>query len=344
MKNYANRYMATCAPGLEFVLAGEIADVFKHANNLSQARGKVTFDYTPSDMDVNAVRCADNLYKLYRVFDVGPHKTDLGDIGSSVRDMDFGMGGQSVYRVEVSASRSGRQTYSRYDVAAQIEKSLISTGRFAPGDHINHDLAVRADVADGSCYVYKQLTSAETRFRGGAFQSVPGGIRPSLAHCLVRLNNPEKRDIFYDPFCGAGTIPFERSYYKCGKIFASDYDGGVLGIARQNLGQSAVVFSADAAAMRLKAHSVNKVVTNMPWGRQVKVGDIGGLYRAFFAGLGRILTSDGAAVILTDQVSITEGLCEELGLSCSCIAQLSLHGLHPVVFVIQIEPPTSLRA
>jgi len=218
-------------------------------------------------------------------------------------------------------------------VEKYVEGGLISTGRYAKGDNKNHDMAVRIDIIEGSCAVYKQISPSQMRFRGN-FYSAPGGIRPPVAHCLVRLSQPKSSDVFYDPFCGAGTIAFERSYYKSKKIYASDYDNNAVETARMNLKQHAVVFSIDATKSKMKGHSVNIVITNMPWGRQVSVGNIYELYLGFVNELKRILTLDGKAIILTDRASIIEGICTETGLNCSRLAELSLHGLHPIVFAL----------
>ena len=333
MKKYSNRYMATCVPGMEFVAADEIKEVIKNINNLSVTRGKVIFDrYQLADF--NNLKCIDNLYKLYRTFFVGSRKADLLEIGRYLKDIDFDMSGKAPSRIIVSAGRSGKHTYSRYDISNQVENILVSTGNFIIGDNLNHDLAVRVDIIDNSCVIYKQLTHSEMRFRGDNFNTAQGGIRPPLAHCLVRLSQPKNDDIFYDPFCGAGTIPFERLNYKSKKIFASDYNNDVLEIARRNLSKSVIVFCADAVKSNMKDNSVDKIVTNMPWGKQIAVENIDILYLDFLKEVKRILTVNGKAVILTDQTVITENLCNELELNCSRITELSLHGLHPVVFMI----------
>lgn len=337
MKNYSNRYMATCVPGIGSVAADEIREVLKNINNISVSRGKVIFDYLSGDIDYNNLKCVDNLYKLFRVFTVGRHKADLAGIEKYVKDIDFEMNEeyQLPLKVIVSASRSGKHTYSRYDAAKQIENILVSTGKFITGDNTNHDLAVRVDILGDNCAIYKQLTISQMRFRGDDFHSARGGIRPSIAHCLVRLSQPKNDDIFYDPFCGAGTIPFERAFYKSKKIFASDYNSDVLEIARKNLNKSIIVFLADAAKSNMKNNSVNKIVTNMPWGKQIKVDNIDKLYLDFLREVKRILSVDGIAVILTDQVELIENLCGELELNCTRVTELSLHGLHPVIFMIK---------
>ena len=334
VRNYLNRYMATCVPGMEFVVVDEIKEIYKIINNISIKRGKVIFDCLTVDANCDRLRCIDNLYKLFRVFLVGRHKADLTDIGARVTDIDFETDSKAKCSIIVSASRSGKHTYSRYDVAYQIGRALVDTGRYVLGDNANHELAIRADIADDSCSIYKQLTSSQLRFRGEFF-SAPGGLRPPIAHCLVRLSKPKSDDVFYDPFCGAGTIAYERSYFKSKKIYASDLNSDVLNIAKSNLKQSAIIFSADATRSMMKDRSVSTVVTNLPWGKQIAVEDIYHLYFCFLKELKRILIANGKAIILTDQVFIITSLCDELGTQCTQMTELSLHGLHPMVFMLQ---------
>jgi 23S rRNA G2445 N2-methylase RlmL len=333
MKTYQNRYMATCVPGFEFAVAEEIVNVLISVNNLEKKRGKVIFDCAEMPKDYNRLRCIDNLYKLHRIFNVGSHKADLAEIGTNVSDTEFGLDFGMPPRVIVSASRSGKHSYSRYDVSAQVESSLVSSGKYLLGESKEHDAAIRVDIDDDVCVVYRQLTASRLRFRG-EFNSVPGGIRPPLAHCLVRLSGPKSGDVFYDPFCGAGTIAFERAYYGSKKIFASDVNDDVVEIAKANLGQSAIVFAADAAKTKMKDNSVDAVVTNMPWGRQINVDDIGGLYRDFFIELKRILAPSGKAILLTDKDALIESISNETGFKCDRVTRLSLHGLNPSVFLI----------
>ena len=396
VKKFSNRYMATCAPGLEFVVADEIReatglkignDGFCNITILTQTRGKVAFDCAPPGIDPQKLRCIDNLYIHYCSFPIGGHKDDLSIIGKKIADIDFTRGIAHInsangiappYRVAVSASRRGKQTYSRHDIARRALESLIETGGYIDGGGcgggdggglrdsedgaagggrseketapINYDIAIRIDALGDTCSIYSQMTTPQARFRGAAFQTAPGGIRPPVAHCLVRLSNPRGNDVFYDPFCGAGTIAYERAWYKSKRIFASDIDAGALEKARANLGfaadvfhnntadafhdSAAIVFPADAVKTMMKNNSVDAVVTNMPWGKQVPVGDIEDLYKDFFIELRRILKPRGRAVLLSDRLDLVEDSCRQATLKCDRAATLSLHGLHPAIFIV----------
>ena len=335
-KNNKNKYMATCVPGAEEILKDEISILIPEKNTLYFERGKVFFRSDFGLDDLLKLRCADNIYRVLNRFRIGQHKKDLSNFHKNISQTDdhdlFGDTGNK--RIIVSASRSGRHTYSRYDLSDTAMEALLATNQFEMGDEKNHDFAFRIDVKDEICLFSVQLTPAEFRFRRENFYSSKGGIRPSVAHCLVRVSEPKNHDVFYDPFCGAGTIVHERSSYKYKKIFASDIDPEILDIARQNLGNGIILFQADAVCTKIKNNSIDTVVTNMPWGRQIQVADLPELYYCFIKELKRILKENGKAVILTDQDQLLRESCDEWGFILTCPFELSLHGLHPKIFTL----------
>ena len=354
-----NKYMAACVPGAEEILKDEINTLIPGNNSVYSERGKVFFCCDLELHDLLRLRCADNIYRVLNRFNIGPHKKDLTQFYKNIARTDLtgldelfiGAGLVSAQQtgervtarvtptkkqmsVIVSASRSGKHTYSRYDLSDTATEALLSTGKFTAGNEANHVLAFRIDVKDDVCLFSVQLTSAEFRFRGENFYSSRGGIRPTVAHCLVRVSQPKNNDVFYDPFCGAGTIAYERSSYKYKKIFASDIDIEAMNTARRNLSKDIILFQEDALKTRIKSNSIDSVVTNMPWGKQIKSDDLPGLYDGFIKELKRILKADGKAGILTDQNDLLYKACDISGFKLDCAAELSLHGLHPKIYIL----------
>ena len=75
------RYFAACCPGLEDLLAREIAQ--KLSGQVAAARrGQVEF--TCPQLIPEALGCADNLYRVLGRFYVGPHKADLPELTAEV--------------------------------------------------------------------------------------------------------------------------------------------------------------------------------------------------------------------------------------------------------------------
>ncbi len=329
-------YMATCVPGGEGILTGELMQRLPEAACIRQERGKVFFNLPREPELPWPLRCADNVYRVLGCFPVGPHKADLDALESALAQFDCrtparGRGRRAI----VSASRAGKHTYSRYDLAARAAKVLERQGFLPVSDEKGHDVAFRLDVREESAVFSMQLTPAQFRFRGEAFQSSRGGIRPTVAHLLVRLSEPRPEDVFCDPFCGAGTIPFERAAYPCSRLIAGDLDPKALDAARQNLqGAAAELLLADAACLPLQDESVDAVVTNLPWGKQIQVEDLPQLYRDFAGELRRILRPEGRAILFTDQDAVLLQACRGAGLRAEPVLQLSLHGLHPCAYAV----------
>ncbi|RUS21428.1 hypothetical protein BC937DRAFT_92708 [Endogone sp. FLAS-F59071] len=62
-------------------------------------------------------------------------------------------------------------------------------------------------------------------------------MRPTIAHCLVRMANPQPGDIVLDPCCGVGTIPIEGAYAYPNSLFIGSevYGPAVCESARANV-------------------------------------------------------------------------------------------------------------
>lgn len=356
-ENKIKNYMTTCAPGAEEILTDEIKEimgaksVYESVKFFPNARGRVFFR-APYDAGLSrggglgalsGIKCADNIYVIIRKFKTGPHKSDLAAIGAAVSSADFGRffnfasGYDGKIRAVISAVRAGRHNYSRFEIADEAEAALLSTGLFTRGTIEDHGAAFRIDVFESDCLLSLQLTKPESKFRGSDVKTVPGGLRPSFARCLIRLSEPKGADVFYDPFCGAGTIANERAAFNYKKIFAGDISDDVLEKARENLVPGVILLKRDAAATNMKSESVDAVVSNMPWGKQVPVQDMDGLYDDFFKEMKRILKNGARAVLLTDQERSARASCEKYGLIITKTVPFSLHGLHPSAFVIRKE-------
>ncbi|WP_420817638.1 TRM11 family SAM-dependent methyltransferase [Paenibacillus ginsengarvi] len=182
-------------------------------------------------------------------------------------------------------------------------------------------------------------TDAQFRYRGNTRYFTQGSIRPTVAAGLVRISKPGPNDVFYDPFCGSGTIPEERALFPARKILASDYKREVIWTAEQNCEGIAIVFQSDARQTPSRSESIDCIVTNPPWNRQIAVEDLRHLYAAFLAEAKRILKPNGKLWVLTDCHEELTMAARENGLYRNAVCELSLHGLHLKVYEIRKTSP-----
>ena len=149
-----------------------------------------------------------------------------------------------------------------------------------------------------------------------------GALRPTVAAALVRiavdLGGPHA---LYDPFCGSGTVVGEAALRGL-PVYASDRSLDAVHHTRERLARAGL--PAQELRHRVFVHDVRSgpdqrvdarlLVTNPPWGKQVRVSDRAAMFDALAHLVAHTLRCGGAAALLTTHE-------EQL------IARLGRHGL-----------------
>jgi tRNA (guanine6-N2)-methyltransferase len=177
--------------------------------------------------------------------------------------------------------------------------------------------------------------------RFAPMERIPASTNPLIAALMVQLAKPESGQLVYDPFCGAGTLLVEAAALgRDLRLVGGDSSARALAAAAANqktLFPDGGLVRADATAMPLPAESVDRVVSNIPFGK--RVGSHGAnidLYPGFLSELGRVLRMDGRAVVLTDDKNLFRASVERTrGLRLLREVKLSTGGLHPSAFIVE---------
>jgi hypothetical protein len=135
---------------------------------------------------------------------------------------------------------------------------------------------------------------------------LPASLKPTVARALVMLSEPHPDDFCIDPMAGAGTILRERAEAeRVALLVGGDLDREALEAARANAGKQAVLSLWDATRLPLAQASVDVVITNPPYGRQM--GALAGLDRLYARSLreiARVLRPGGRCVWLTGEAAV----------------------------------------
>lgn len=197
--------------------------------------------------------------------------------------------------------------------------------RWSPRDHLgaiwsgaDPDAKKRSGIdmrlqVDG-CTMLACLSLAETGVwnRNKSAPIWRGGLRASIAALLVNVFERQAGEVIrtrgiYDPFCGSGTILAEALAVGI-SVDGSDIESEAIEIARNRLAatpkgaavRDPALFVHDAhngfPASRVKSASI---ITNMPWGKQVKIPRKTELFDATALLIAESLARGGIAVILT---------------------------------------------
>lgn len=175
--------------------------------------------------------------------------------------------------------------------------------------------------------------------------NVRGALRPTVAAALVRLaTGGDTRARIWDPFCGSATILCEAAELGH-EVWGTDIDEEAVAAARENL---AVVRRelwnrierADSTVPKTwRRHgTATAVVSNPPWGKQVRIESKQALYGTVGTGVAEIAQRGGCGVLLTTEPQpLLRGLRRKSGLIVE-ESRIGLLGQTPTILVVRRDP------
>src|SRR5262245_23882274 len=225
--------------------------------------------------------------------------------------------GKPTYRLVTQMG--GTHGYRRVDAGKALAQGLagIFPASWKPADE-NAAVEVWLTIRGRTAVCGLRLSDKTMRHRPYKVEHQPASLRPTIAAAMVRLAGAGPGDVVLDPMCGAGTILAEQielsKLRKAGRVetWGGDRDMNMLRAAASNLHRvgPAMLAHWDATRLPLACESVDRVVSNPPFGKQLaSEEEIGPLYRAAVRECNRVLKMAGRAVFL---VSDADALRESI--------------------------------
>ena len=136
-----------------------------------------------------------------------------------------------------------------------------------------------------------------------------GELYPELAYIFCLISEPNKVDVFFDPFAGHGAIPAQRLNFPHKQIRAGEIERKLQKELERKFGKKVIVDPIDALTLSTVPNSsVDKIVTDPPWGLYDTDKDIPKFYGLMLKQFTRVLRSGGVMVILTAQKELFKEL------------------------------------
>jgi tRNA (guanine6-N2)-methyltransferase len=218
--------------------------------------------------------------------------------------------GRPTYRLVTQMT--GVHGYRRVDAQKSLARGLSGKipDSWRPAEE-NAALEIWLSIHGAMAVCGVRLSDKTMRQRTYKVEHFPASLRPTMAAAMVRLADLKPHHTVLDPMCGAGTILAETFLFARQHerpqvpwnltLLGGDIDPHHLRAAKANLHPlvELPLRTWDARRLPLDDASVDRIICNLPFGKQLSSPEqIGPLYHNAATDLDRVLRSKGKAVLL----------------------------------------------
>lgn len=233
----------------------------------------------------------------------------------------------------VTANFVGRRNYNTGEIKQACAAGITQQQGWAyTEDDARADLNVRIFLEGETATVGVRLGARSLSRRPYKQEHVPGSLKPAVAAALLALADVSPGMLILDPCCGAGTILIEAGSHGV-KAWGGDIQPQALAAARLNAinaGATVRLDQWDARALPITDRSVDRVISNLPWGRAVSTAaSLQTLYHGISEEIERVLIPAGKAVLLTSLPDVVKFQ----RLKCERKIEISLFGQTPTIMI-----------
>jgi 23S rRNA G2445 N2-methylase RlmL len=351
-------FYAMTMPGLETLAFSEIRAQQPDAEQVKFARGVALFRSSASPAALLELRTTEDVFfALVRISGLQHGRDALRVLHSATLHADLDAAliawqrahhGRQPKTWRVVSQMNGSYDFRRVDAGEAVTSALrrrIPRGMYLVDD--DADLEFWLWLGGGVALVGVRLSDATMRHRHYKREHLPASLRPTVAAAMGWLARPTPQDVVLDPFCGAGTLLIERALLtEYNELLGGDIREEAVAMARRNARNASIdahIRIWDARSLPLDQASVTRILTNLPFGKQIGSREQNkSLYAAVLREFGRILSSDGILVSLTSEDRLWDTLLREQGWRTIRKTVLVILGQPASIFVAGRERSASI--
>lgn len=342
-------YYAMTMPGVETVAFSEINARLDSAELLRFARGLVLFRSDTESSALLQLRTTEDVFVLIRhITHLGRTRDAMRVLYSATVQADVGQAldlwrrtrhGRAPSTWRVVSQKRGEHEFRRVDAGEAIEDALR---RVLPRTfhHVEDgaDLEFWIWINGSEALIGLRLSDATMRHRTYQVEHRPASLRATVAASLGWLSKPTASDRVLDGLCGTATVLIERAQL-CGyeQLIGGDIRPEAIEVARRNSQAAGVNLSLhtwDARSLPLDTASVSRIITNLPFGKQIgDPEDNERLYPALASEFRRVLDPRGLLVVLTSADRLFQRVLDDGGWHTSKKVVVVLLGQPATMFV-----------
>ncbi len=292
------KYLAWVVKGLEEVAQEEIKEVLGDSQIIETGTKRVIFETDLEAKKILELKTVDDVVVV-----LGDMISDnLQEIIEYVSGLAWPKEGEEF---SITASLAGAKNFRAEELvkamavalAKKIEKKYLDKQRAA--------LDVRIMVDGNSVYVGYRLGAESLWKRKYKTEELPGSLRPSIAAAMLKHIGAKQEMKIVDNFCGSGTILAEAWEIGC-QVWGGDINPQSVVATQKNLANLGFedfskIKKQDALKTSWPSKFFDVAVSNLPWGKQIKIESLTKLYAGSLAEYQRILKPTGSLCLLVEK-------------------------------------------
>ncbi|WP_287045282.1 hypothetical protein [Herpetosiphon sp.] len=314
-------------PGVGQLLLAEINATLQKPmlvaqRHVTQKDDMLLFHTDTNSKELFNLRTAEDLFVVAaRAFNISPDQSGLKQIHAAVKNSMlvptalrvFTLNGGRTPKMtsfRVVTRVTGKQDFARKAVGIAVADAVRDNwpGRWKLVEE-EADVEMWVTLFGSEIVVAIRLSTGGMRHRIQRVVDRPAALRPAIAAAMVRLSNPQPTDVFLDAMAGTGTIIAERAAVgPFERLIAGDKSREAVKALSRNLasvGGDLAIRRLDATDLPFQPGEINKLVTNLPFGKQVNnIDELHQLYSGVCAEWARIVAPGGMIVALAAEIDV----------------------------------------
>ncbi|MDO8676428.1 MAG: methyltransferase domain-containing protein [Candidatus Azambacteria bacterium] len=342
-------YFTLTTRGLEEFAKKEIELKLANSKIKNISYRKVIFSFDGDCKEILKLRSVEDVfYFLGEIENVGHAKDSLNDLTDRICKLDFqkaldvisNIRSANVNEFSISSSSVGKRNYSYIEVKENLGEKLKNILKLKYDNEKHEIFDIRIFIEHDKALVGVRLGNKPLHRRSYKVETTKATLQADIAYAMSVLAEITTEDIVLDPMCGSGTILIESSTFNPKSIFGGDINSEAVNIAQKNIkafnsNLDVEVREWNANKLPFDDSSVNKIIYNLPFGKQIEVGSISDFYLKVIAEFYRVIKNSGKIILLTSNLEELTDVISQNKLVLHTKHEISLNGEIAYIFVIQ---------
>ncbi len=288
---------------------------------ISHAYKRIIFEYAGNPEDLLSLRSVDDLFFYVDTLTVGKYRETLITLKEYLMLMKLGHITQAIQKLRgakepsfsVSVSNVGDKNYTPKEIKEIAVAGIGSAFDWHEREDGEQSCNIRIFIEKEECLIGVRVAAAPLHRREYKTATLPGSLKAPIAYAMLKVAGVKQGSVVLDPMCGVGTIVLEAATLTS-NIIAGDMNQEALQIVQDsNTTDADIAFCQwDARHMSLDASSIDHIVTNLPFGKQIPIEEPEAFFSALLTEFIRVLKLSGNIVLLTMHKEIVLKVSTEL--------------------------------